>query len=461
MSETNKTPFINYNWLLKTDSARRLYHEFAEKQPIIDYHCHLDPKAIADDKKFSDLGELMLGGDHYKWRAMRSFGIDEKFITGDASFREKFRAYATMLPYAIGNPLFAWTALELKRYFGIDKTLNRDNADEIFDKCSEMLQDDAFSTKSLIQMSNVVALCTTDDPLDSLEYHEKIDASGFETKVLPAFRPDKAVNIHKSGFVDYIAKTGVHNYSELKSYLSSRLDFFASHGCRLSDHGLDYVPFRTGNASAVFEKVMCGGKATDEETEIYMTDLLLFCAEEYAKRGWVMQLHFGPMRNNSTRMFEQVGPDTGFDSISDTMPAIKLCKLLDSLDNGNMLPKTILYSLSGLDNQKLAALMGSFQRGPVRSKIQLGAGWWFNDTKDGMEAQLKCLANHGILGCFVGMLTDSRSFISYPRHEYFRRIFCDLLGSWIENGEYPEDAEILKEITEGVCCKNALNYFNF
>ncbi len=452
---------IHDDFLLQNDTAKHLYHTYAKDLPIIDYHCHLNPAWIAEDHRFCDLGELLLAGDHYKWRAMRSFGIEEECVTGNASWREKFRAFAKTLTYCIGNPLYHWTHLELKRYFDIDEALTEKNADEIFDKCSALLATEGYSAKGLIARSGVEVVCTTDDPIDTLEHHKAIRESGFATKVLPTYRPDKAVNIHKDTFLPYIKQTGVKSYAELKSWLAAAIDRFHENGCRLSDHGLDFIPFGVGDAAAVFDKVMAGGVATTEETQIYMTDLLCFFAREYHKRDWCMQIHVGAIRNNSTRMYRALGPDTGFDSIVETNLAENLARLMDAWDEGDTMPKTILYSLNPKDNYVLATLMGCFQKAPHRSKIQLGSGWWFNDQKDGMEAQLCALGNLGVLGAFVGMLTDSRSFVSYPRHEYFRRILCNLIGTWVEEGQYPNDEEALADIIRGICYYNAKDYFKF
>lgn len=452
---------INDEFLLRGEWARKLYNSYAKDMPIIDYHCHLNPAWIAEDHRFSDIGELMLSGDHYKWRAMRSFGIDEKYVTGDTSWREKFRAFAKTLEYCIGNPLYHWTHLELSRYFDIDETLTEESADRIFDKATALLAKDGYSARGLIARSGVEVVCTTDDPLDTLEYHKAIRESGFGTRVLPTYRPDKAVNIHKETFLPYINSMGVKTYAELKEVLLSTLDKFEECGCRLSDHGLDFVPFAWGNAEAVFEKALAGDKLNDMERDVYMTDLLRFFAKEYARRGWCMQIHVGAIRNNSSRMYAKLGPDTGFDSIAETNVAEPLAKLLDSLDGEDLLPKTILYSLNPKDYYVLATLMGCFQGGGVRSKIQLGSGWWFCDQKDGMEEQLSALGNLGVLGAFVGMLTDSRSFVSYPRHEYFRRILCNLIGSWVDEGLYPADEKILAKIIRGICYENAKDYFKF
>lgn len=451
---------INDDFILGSETAKELY-KIAKDMPIIDYHCHLDPKLIAIDYKFDNLGELFLGGDHYKWRMMRSFGIDEKYVTGDATFKEKFKAFATALQYAIGNPLYHWTHLELKTYFGIDEALTEENADEIYEKCTAMLRTDEFSCRNLIKNSNVKVVCTTDDPVDSLEYHDQIKESGYEVKVLPAFRPDKTVNIHKETFLPYIEKTGAKTYEQLKAWLSSRLDFFHEKGCRLSDHGLDFVPYTLGDASAIFDKALKGEALTKEEIDAYMTDLLVFFGKEYAKRGWCMQIHVGAIRNNNTKMYKKLGPDTGYDSIAETNLGENLAQLLDTLEMDNALPKTILYSLNPKDNYVLATLMGCFQGTEARGKIQLGSGWWFNDQKDGMEEQLKALGNLGVLGSFVGMLTDSRSFVSYTRHDYFRRILCNLIGEWVEKGLYPNDKAMLEKIIKGISYENAKEYFGF
>lgn len=452
---------INDNFLLKTPTAQKLYHDYAKEMPIIDYHCHLNPKLIAEDYQFQSVGEIMLAGDHYKWRAMRSFGIDEKYVTGDSDWREKFRAFAKTLTYCIGNPLYHWTHLELKRYFDIDEALTEKNADEIYDKCNAKIAAGGFSARQLIVNSGVEALCTTDDPIDSLEYHKAIAESGFAVKVLPTYRPDKVCNIHKETFLPYIEAAGVKTYAELKAWLLKTIEHFHAHGCRLSDHGLDFVPYTEGDAEAVFNKVMAGGKATMEETHIYMTDLLVFFGKEFAKRGWCMQIHVGAIRDNNKRMYRAMGPDTGFDSIAETSIGEPLAKLLNALEESDALPQTILYSLNPKDNYVLGTLIGCFQQAPHRCKVQMGSGWWFNDQKDGMEQQLCALGNLGVLGGFVGMLTDSRSFISYPRHEYFRRILCNLIGGWVDDGMYPNDPEALESIIRGICYNNAKAYFQF
>ncbi len=403
--------FINDDFMLKNETAKKLY-SYVKDLPIIDYHCHISPKMIAEDYRFSDAYELFLGGDHYKWRQMRSNGISEEYITGNAEPYEKWLAFAKTMPKLIGNPLYHWTHLELKRYFDIDLVLNEKNAKEIWDEVNKKLKTPEFSVKNLIRKSNVEVICTTDNPYDSLEYHKQLKS--FETKVIPAFRPD------------------IYN---IKSDITERMDYFAENGCKLSDHAVDEM--------------------TDEVIEN-----LVFLGREYAKRGWTWQLHIGAMRNNNSRMFEKLGADTGFDSVADFEVANGLSKLLDTLDKENMLPKTILYCLNPKDNYVLGTMLGNFQGTEAKGKIQFGSGWWFCDNRDGMEEQMKALANLGCLGNFIGMLTDSRSFVSYTRHEYFRRIMCNLIGKWVEDGEYPNDLSALKEIVEGISYYNARTFLD-
>ena len=450
--------FINDNFMLKTETARKLY-EAVKDLPIVDYHCHLSPKMIAEDYKFRNAFDLFLGGDHYKWRQMRTNGVDEEYITGGADEYEKFKAFARTVPYLIGNPLYHWTHLELKRYFDIDETLNEESCERIWNRVNECLAKDEYSAKNLIRRSNVAIICTTDDPLDTLEYHEQL--KDFETKILPTFRPDKAVEIGKETFVPYIEQTGVKTYSELVLWMRARIQYFHDHGCRLSDHALEYVPFGVGDAEAAFNKRMAGGVLTNEEIDAFKTAMLTVCAEEYTRLGWAMQLDIGALRNYNRRMYEKLGADVGFDSINDLCIAENLSKFMDSLEYRDVLPKTILYTLNPKDNYVLGTMLGNFQKAPVAGKIQFGSGWWFNDQRDGMEAQMQALANLGMLARFVGMLTDSRSFVSYPRHEYFRRILCNLIGKWVDEGEYPADMETLTEIVSGICYHNAIKYFNF
>ena len=447
--------------MLRGETARKLYHTYAKNMPIIDYHCHLNPAQIAENYKFRNITDLFLGGDHYKWRQMRTFGIDERYITGDAPDYDKFLKYAEMMPYLIGNPLFHWTHLELKRYFDIDEMLSPETAPAIWKKANEMLARDDFRARELIVRSNVKALCTTDDPLDSLEYHKALRAEGFEVKVLPTFRPDKLVNIDKDTFVDYIGQLGATTYGEVVAKLRERIAYFHDAGCRLSDHGVDYIFYAEGDAEAAFNKAMRGEKVSGVEADAYKTAIMLVCAEEYTRLGWTMQIHMGALRNNNTAMFKKLGADTGFDSINDGRVAEPLSRLLDAMNINGNLPKTILYNLNPKDNYTLATMLGNFQCAPTKGKIQFGSGWWFNDQRDGMEAQMKALANLGMLSCFVGMLTDSRSFVSYPRHEYFRRILCNLIGEWVDAGEYPNDEKYLGKIVQGICYGNADSYFGF
>ena len=450
--------FINDNFMLKTETARKLYSAIKDL-PIIDYHCHLSPKLIAEDYRFRNAFDLFLGGDHYKWRQMRTNGIDEKYITGDADEYEKFLAFARTMPYLIGNPLYHWTHLELKRYFDIDETLSEKTCKEIWDKCNECLAKPEYSAQNLIKRSNVEIICTTDDPADTLEYHEALKS--FSTKILPTFRPDKAVEIGKETFLPYIESIGIKSYDELVEWMVARIAYFDAHGCRLSDHALEYVPFAIGDAKAAFDKRMSGEELTRVEIDAFKTEMLKVCAKEYTRLGWTMQLHIGALRNNNRRMYEKLGADVGFDSINDLNIAECLSAFMDNLEYDDCLPKTILYTLNPKDNYVLGTMLGNFQKAPIPGKIQFGSGWWFNDQRDGMEAQMQALANLGMIARFVGMLTDSRSFVSYPRHEYFRRIMCNLLGKWAEEGEYPMDMEMLTEIASGIAYYNSKNYFNF
>ena len=450
--------FINDNFMLKTETARKLYSAIKDL-PIIDYHCHLSPKLIAEDYRFRNAFDLFLGGDHYKWRQMRTNGIDEKYITGDADEYEKFLAFARTMPYLIGNPLYHWTHLELKRYFDIDLTLSEKTCKEIWDKCNECLAKPEYSAQNLIKRSNVEIICTTDDPADTLEYHEAL--KNFSTKILPTFRPDKAVEIGKETFLPYIEAIGIKSYDELVKWMVDRIVYFNDHGCRLSDHALEYVPFAVGDAKAAFDKKMAGEELTRVEIDAFKTEMLKVCAKEYTRLGWTMQLHIGALRNNNRRMYERLGADVGFDSINDLNIAECLSAFMDNLEYDDCLPKTILYTLNPKDNYVLGTMLGNFQKAPIPGKIQFGSGWWFNDQRDGMEAQMQALANLGMIARFVGMLTDSRSFVSYPRHEYFRRIMCNLLGKWAEEGEYPMDMEMLTEIASGIAYYNSKNYFNF
>ena len=450
--------FITENFMLKTETARRLY-EMVKDLPIIDYHCHLSPKMIAENYKFRNAYDLFLGGDHYKWRQMRTNGIDESLITGDADEYEKFKAFAATMPYLIGNPLYHWTHLELKRYFDVDEPLSPASCERIWNRVNECLAKEEFRAQALIRRSNVEVLCTTDDPADTLEYHEAL--ADFETKILPTFRPDKAVEIGKETFLPYVEAVGITSYAQLVAWMRERIAYFHAHGCRLSDHALEYVSYAEGDAAAAFMKRLRGETLSKEEIDVYKAAVMRVCAEEYTRLGWTMQLHIGALRNNNRRMYETLGPDTGFDSINDLSIAEGLSRFMDALEYSGVLPKTILYTLNPKDNYVLGTMLGNFQKGPTAGKIQFGSGWWFNDQRDGMVAQMTALANLGMLSRFVGMLTDSRSFVSYPRHEYFRRILCNLIGTWVEEGEYPNDEKALRRIVTGICYENAKSYFAF
>ncbi len=457
---------MDENFLLSNDTAVTLYHQYAKEMPIYDYHCHISPKEIAENKKYRNITEIWLGGDHYKWRAMRSNGVPENYITGDASDKEKFMKWAETMPYCIGNPLYHWTHLELKRYFGIDKLLSPETAEEIWEKCNAVLEN--LTVRDIIKKSNVKLLCTTDDPTDTLEYHKAIaEDKTFDVKVLPAFRPDKSFNIEKEGFKEWIAKLGqvvgfeIKTFDDLTKALKARLEYFHEVGCRISDHALDPVVFEPGTAdeaTVILQKGLKGEVLTEKEIKKYKTQVMLFLGREYARLGWTMQLHIGTIRNNNSRMMRLLGPDTGFDAIADYTYGESLAKFLDALDSTDQLPKTILYTLNPRDNEMLGTIIGCFQGG-IPGKMQFGSGWWFNDQKDGMIRQMVALANLGLLSRFVGMLTDSRSFLSYTRHEYFRRILCNLLGEWVENGEAPNDMKLLGEMVQNICYNNAKNYF--
>ena len=449
---------INDTFMLKGECARRLYDEVREL-PIIDYHCHLSPKQIAEDYKFRNATDLFLGGDHYKWRQMRTAGIDERYITGDGDDREKFARFAEMMPYLIGNPIYHWTHLELKRYFDIDEPLSPESCERIWNRCNELLATDEYSARNLILRSRVEALCTTDDPADTLEYHEAL--ADFECRVLPTFRPDKLVEIGKDTFLPYIESVGITTYEGLCAWVKERIEYFASHGCRLSDHSLEKVPYAEGDAAAVFAKRVSGEAISEREADIFRTQIMKLLAKEYAAHGWCMQLHIGALRNNNKRMFERLGADVGFDSMNDFLIAEPLSALLNSFAYEGNLPKTILYTLNPMHNYVLGTMIGNFQDGSIAGKVQFGSGWWFNDQRDGMEAQMRALANLGMLSKFVGMLTDSRSFVSYTRHEYFRRILCSLIGKWVDEGEYPADMETLTKIVKDICYYNAKRYFGF
>lgn len=466
---------MDHDFLLHSQTAKLLYTNYASKLPIIDYHCHVPPKEIAEDKKYSNITELWLGGDHYKWRAERSCGVPEKYITGDASDYEKFRAYATVMPKLIGNPLYHWSHLELQRYFGYNGILNADTCDEVWAICNEKLSAPEMSAKNIIRNSGVTTLCTTDDPIDTLEYHKQIaDDKDFGVRVLPAWRPDKALKINKNGYREYIdalseaAGVKITDVATLKQALVKRMEHFEAMGCRTADHGIDYVPFaRAKNLKQLddmFIKAYNGEPASEEENEIFLTEMLCFFGKEYTKRKWVMQIHYGVNRNPNSVYLKKLGADTGFDCIGPNGGStLNLAKLLDAMYSADSLPRTVIYPIDPADNAAVATIIGAFQNNSEGSmpRVMQGSAWWFNDNIDGMRAQMKNLANLSAFGCFLGMLTDSRSFISYPRHEYFRRILCDLIGDWVENGEYPNDIEALANIVMDICYNNTKNYFGF
>lgn len=461
--------FLSDDFLLSNPTAIKLYHSYAAHMPIVDYHCHIDPKEIYEDRRFDNLAQVWLGGDHYKWRIMRSNGVEEFYITGGASDWEKFEKFAQTLPRCIGNPMYHWCHLELKNFFGYTGVLNEKTAREVWELANDKLRHDPLLTaRGLIRRSNVVMVGTTDDPCSDLRYHALLAQSDFETKVCPSFRPDLALNLHKPGFPAYMAKLSeasgvqIRSAADVAQALSARIAFFDAHGCRASDHGLDYVMYRQATREQIeesFQKALRGEKLTAEEIEGYQTYLLLHCGREYARMGWVMQLHFSCMRNPNSRAFATLGADTGFDSMAVSDSCVALYALMDAWEREGKLPKTILYSLNPGDDSWIDTLIGAFQDATIPGKIQHGSAWWFNDNKTGMVNQLTSLANLSVLGNFVGMLTDSRSFLSYARHEYFRRILCNLLGTWVENGEYPDDMEFLGTLVQDICTNNAKRYF--
>lgn len=463
--------FIGDDFLLNSEAARILYHEHAEKMPIFDYHCHLAPKEIYEDVRFDDLAHAWLGGDHYKWRLMRANAIEERFITGDAPGREKFDRYAAIMPRLIGNPIYHWSHLELIRFFGIDDLLDSTTADAIWDKANVKLQSPAGSSRSLIQESNVRALCTTDDPIDDLQWHKKLAAdTGFTVKVLPTFRPEKALNIVDPNYPVYLQKLGaaanilIRTIDDVKQALAQRIEYFAQAGCRLSDHSFgspDFTVWDEGAAEEAMRKALAGESLLDYEVAAYQSFLMDFLGEQYADRGWAMQLHMGAIRNLNSKLYDALGADVGGDAVGDPIAAASLAALLDRLAMRDKLPKTVLYTLNAVDNDKLIAAAGCFQDATTAGKIQFGSAWWFNDHYDGMIAQMKSLANIGVLSRFIGMLTDSRSFLSYPRHEYFRRILCDLVGDWVARGMAPADYDLLGGMIEDICFNNVQRFLGF
>ena len=464
-------PFMDKDFLLSTPTAQKLYHEYAADMPIIDYHCHVSPREIFEDRRFENITQVWLGGDHYKWRLMRANGVDEAYITGDAPDREKFQKWAETLELAIGNPLYHWSHLELRRYFGYEGVLNGDTAQEVWELCNQKLQEPGMSARSLIANSGVTLVCTTDDPADSLEWHQQLaQDSSFPVKVLPAWRPDAAMGLERPEYLDYLQRLGqaagveIRTYADLKEALLSRMVFFDKMGCRASDHALTVAvcqPASEEELERVFQKRLEGEPLTQEELAAFQTGFLRFVAGEYKRLGWVMQLHYGCRRNNNTRMFHKLGRDTGYDAVLQGTPSLEVAAFLDLLASQDALPRMVLYSLNPNDDEGLNSVIGCFQDGTPLGRIQQGSAWWFNDHKAGMVKQLTAFANGGLLGNFIGMLTDSRSFLSYPRHEYFRRILCELLGAWVENGEYPADWKALEKMVRGVCYNNAVEFFGF
>ena len=462
--------FIHPNFLLENKFAEELYHNFACKMPIIDYHNHLPPNEISENKIFDNISQVWISGDHYKWRAMRTLGIDEKYITGSASDKEKFQKWASIVPYTMRNPLYHWTHMELDRYFGIPDLLNSENADKIYRETSEKLKTEAFSVQNLLTKMNVESLCTTDDPIDSLEHHQKLAKSEFKTKVSMTFRPDKAIFIGNESYNDYLNKLAqaseatIDSYDSLCDALRNRVAYFHANGCRLCDHGFEHIyaeAFSETEVKAIFKKKYEGLFLLKEEVLKFQSAILIFLSELYHEFGWVQQFHLGALRNNNSRMLDLLGPDTGWDSIGDFHQASNLSKFLNTMDSKNKLTKTIIYNNNPADNNMMAAMIGNFNDGSIKGKVQFGSGWWFMDQKEGMINQMNALSNIGLLSCFIGMLTDSRSFLSFPRHEYFRRILCNLLGKDIQNGELPNDMEWIGKLVQDICYNNAKEYFEF
>ncbi|MCF4101092.1 glucuronate isomerase [Gillisia sp. M10.2A] len=462
--------FIDDNFLLETEYAQKLYHDYAKSLPIIDYHCHLSVEEIANDRKFSNLSELWIEGDHYKWRAMRTLGIQEKYITGTSTAKEKFEKWAATIPYTLRNPLYHWTHLELQRYFGITTTLNESNAIKIYNQCNDLIATPAFSARNLLKKMNVEVVCTTDDPADDLNYHKQIADDNFEVKILPTFRPDSLLGIEEDNFNSYLKiiseKTSIEidDFSSLLKAIESRIEYFHAHGCRLSDHGLDRAfseNFTPESLDIIFKKKLRNEKLDDIQIKVYKSGLLFHLGKLYASKNWTMQLHLGPLRDTNTRMLKKIGLNAGVDSIGDFEQAKPLAKFLDSLNSENSLPKTILYNLNPADNEVMATMAGNFMGNTQKGKVQHGAAWWFLDQKDGIEKHLNTISNMGLISCFVGMLTDSRSLLSMPRHEYFRRILCNLFGNDIQKKELPEDIEWIGKIIQDICYYNAKEYFNF
>ncbi len=463
--------FMDEHFLLNSVTAQKLYHDYAKQMPVIDYHCHLPPEQIAEDIRFNNLTHAWLYGDHYKWRAMRTNGVNESYCTGNKPDQEKFQQWASTVPYTMRNPLYHWTHLELQRYFGINQLLNKDSAAAIYASAGEMLQQEAFSTRNLIRKMNVTTICTTDDPIDSLEHHQKIMKDGFEVKVLPAFRPDKAMDVSSAlAFVAYLKKLEIASSLTISSFddflfaLQNRHDYFATMGCNVSDHGLEEIyaeDFTGSEIEAIFTKVHSGKELNNMEQRKFKSCMLLHFAEWDWEKGWIQQFHLGALRNNNSRMMQKLGPDTGWDSIGDFSQAAALSRFLNKLDSDDKLAKTIIYNLNPADNELMATMLGNFNDGSVAGKVQFGSAWWFLDQKDGIIKQLNALSNMGLISRFVGMLTDSRSFLSYPRHEYFRRILCNLFGEEIENGELPGDIPWIGKLIQDISYNNANDYFGW
>ncbi len=462
--------FINDNFLLNTKLAQELYHDYAKDMPIIDYHCHLPPDEIANDRQFKNLTELWIKGDHYKWRGMRALGIKEEFISGNASDVEKFRKWAHTVPYTLRNPLYHWSHLELKRYFNVTELLTPDSANKIYEHCNELIVTPEFSARNLVKKMNVKVICTTDDPIDSLSHHKKCREDGYEVQILPTFRPDNIIEIDKEGFVNYIEKLSeitsisITSFELLLDAVNNRGDYFHANGCRLSDHGLSFVyaeEFTTEQANTIFKKKLNKEKISEKEALLYKSAILHHLGKMYAHKGWTMQMHLGAIRNVNKSLLIKIGADAGVDSIGDYSHAVALGSFLNKLNNENSLPKTILYNLNPSDNEVFATMAGNFNDEGIKGKVQFGAAWWFLDQKDGMTRQIDALSNMGLLSCFVGMLTDSRSFLSFPRHEYFRRILCNILGNDVQNGELPNDVKWLGKIVQDICYNNAREYFDF
>ena len=463
--------FLDESFFLKTKTAQKLYHEYAKEMPVIDYHCHLSPQQIADDIRFENLTQAWLYGDHYKWRAMRTNGVGEEYCSGTKSDWEKFQKWGETVPYTLRNPLYHWTHLELRRYFGVTDVLNPVTAKKIYDECSEILRTTSYSTRNLLRRMNVKLICTTDDPIDSLDHHLKLKDNGFEIPILPAFRPDNAMNTNDpENLLTYINKLeqvtdiSISSFDDYLNALHRRHDFFASAGCSVSDHGLEEIyadDFTHSEIGGLFNTVRNGKMLNDEQQRKFRSALLFHFAEWDWEKGWVQQFHLGALRNNNSKMFQASGKDTGHDSIGDFAQARSLAKFLDKLDQNNKLTKTILYNLNPADNELMSTMTGNFNDGSVAGKIQWGSAWWFLDQKDGMVKQLNTLSNMSLLSRFIGMLTDSRSFLAYPRHEYFRRILCDLFGDEIEHGELPNDIDWISKVIKDICFYNAVNYFNW